>query len=72
VLGIGTSYLILFLPSEILGNYLYKYMKIHHVLKLAGIAQVIGALIRLVFLFNPNFTWIFIGNLIIAATNAII
>jgi hypothetical protein len=37
ILGIGTSYLILFLPSEILGNYLYKYMKIHHVLILAGI-----------------------------------
>jgi len=72
VLGIGTSYLILFLPSEILGNYLYKYMKIHNVLKLAGICQVIGALVRLVFLFDPNFTWIFIGNLIIASTNAII
>jgi hypothetical protein len=37
VLLIGTSYLILFLPSEIAGNYLYKYMKIHHVLMLAGI-----------------------------------
>jgi len=47
-------------------------MKIHNVLKLAGICQVIGALVRLVFLFDPNFTWIFIGNLIIASTNAII
>lgn len=38
VLMIGTTYLILFLPSELLGNYMYKYMKIHNVLKLAGIA----------------------------------
>jgi hypothetical protein len=36
VLMCGAMYLILFLPGELLGNYLYKYYKIDTVLKLAA------------------------------------
>jgi hypothetical protein len=36
VLFCGIMYLILFLPGEICGNFMYKHMKIHNVLKIAA------------------------------------
>jgi hypothetical protein len=72
VLLCGIMYLILFLPSEIAGNFLYKHMKIHNVLKLAASVQIFGAVFRCIFLFTGNFIWVFIGNIFIASTNAIV